>query len=59
MKTIDESELENFRMVARKDKPGTVIHEGMVKDWVGIGWVTVRKATAADKKKFPVAVRGK
>jgi hypothetical protein len=30
-----------------------VIHDGLLKDWVGIGWVTLRTATVADARKYP------
>lgn len=30
-----------------------VIDGGVVKEWVGIGWVEKGKATAEDKKKYP------
>lgn len=36
-----------------KNELTTIIHDGMVKDDVGIGWVTVRKATAEDYLKYP------
>jgi hypothetical protein len=56
-KTVKRSELTNLKMVAGNEKRySTVIIDGYVKDWVGFGWVTLDKATAADKKKFPTAV---
>lgn len=33
-----------------------VIHDGMVKCWVGIGWVVERPATPADKERIPEVV---
>lgn len=30
-----------------------IIHEGIVKEWVGIGWIDLREATPDDKQKYP------
>ncbi len=35
----------------------TVIDEGIVKDYVGIGWIDIRKATSDDYKKYPTVKR--
>lgn len=44
-------------MVAGGEKKHpVVIHDGMVKQWVGIGWVTEGKAKAADRKAYPTVV---
>ena len=32
-----------------------VIDNGIVKEWVGIGWIKIRKATKADK--YPIVKR--
>ena len=32
-----------------------VIDNGIVKEWVGIGWIEIRKATKADK--YPIVKR--
>lgn len=46
----------NLAMVAGNEKKHPlIIHEGQVKQWVGFGWVTERKATAADFKRYPEA----
>jgi hypothetical protein len=55
MKTIDAKELANIRM--NESKPMKVIDNGMIKDWVGIGWVTGDEATAEDIEKYPTVVR--
>ena len=34
-------------------KEKTVIDDGWVKDYVGIGWLTLRPATEDDYKKYP------
>jgi hypothetical protein len=36
-----------------KGKPGIVIHKGEVKEYVGIGWVTLHKAEPSDYFKYP------
>jgi len=54
MKIVSRAELSNMRMVSGNEKKyATVIDGGVVKDWVGIGWIDVRKATAKDKLSFP------
>ena len=51
---VQRNELSNIRMVAGNEKKyKKVILDGMVKEWIGIGWIDLRKATAKDKKKFP------
>lgn len=45
-------------MAAGNEKRFTrVIDENILKEWVAIGWVDVRKATKEDKKKYPKVVR--
>jgi len=56
-KTVCVRELSNLRMVAGNEKKyKTVIHQGVVKDWVAFGWIELRKPTLEDKKKYPVVV---
>jgi hypothetical protein len=56
-KTVPLSKLSTVSMVAGGEKKHPrVIHDGLLKNWVGIGWVTERKATATDKKNYPTAV---
>ena len=58
IKTVEASELSKFKMAAGGEKRyDCVIDEGILKDWVGIGWVDVRTATKNDYKKFPVVTR--
>ena len=58
MKTIKASELSTIRMVAGNEKRvKKVIDNGILIEWVAIGWVDVRKATLADYKKFPTVTR--
>ena len=54
MTTVKRSALSNFKMAAGNEKRiSKVILDGMLKEWVGIGWVDLRRATAADLKKYP------
>jgi len=39
-----------------KKKPHQVIDGDKVMEYVGIGWIEVRKATKADRKRIPVLV---
>lgn len=56
-KTVPVSELSTLKMVAGGEKKhSVVIHDGEVKRWVGIGWITERKATEEDLKDYPVAI---
>lgn len=56
MKYVLRSELTNLRMVAGNEKKyDRVVIDGSLKEWVGIGWVRIRTATARDKKIYPVA----
>ena len=55
-KPIDVSQCATIRMVAGNEKRfSKIIHEGAVKQWVGIGWVTERHAEATDYLKIPEA----
>jgi len=56
-KKIKLKELTTIKMVSGNEKKyKTVIINNYVEDWVGFGWVTVRRATKKDYKKIPVAV---
>ena len=56
-KTVHARELSTLKMVAGNEKKyKTVIHQGVVKDWVGFGWIELRKPTLEDKRKYPVIV---
>lgn len=53
MKYISIEKLSKMSMVAGGEKKvSIVIDNGIVKQWVGIGWIDLRTATAADKKKY-------
>lgn len=52
-KTITFSELQILSATNSKNLPGHVIIGNEVKQWVGIGWVSVGVVTADDLKKYP------
>lgn len=53
-KPVSFRDVSTIAMVAGKEKKiAKVIHNGVVKEWVGIGWVDLDPATAADFLKFP------
>jgi hypothetical protein len=55
MKTVKRSELSNMKMVAGNEKKyDAVIVDGVVKEWVGIGWIETD--AKPDPKKYPTAV---
>lgn len=54
MNTIEASKLSIIRMTAGNENTiSKVIDNSELKEWVGIGWITLRPATVADKKKYP------
>jgi hypothetical protein len=58
MKTVNAKELQNIRMAGHNEKKyPVVIDNGVLKEWVAIGWVDVREATQKDYEKFPVVER--
>lgn len=57
MKTIPVSEVSNIKMARSNEKKySVIIHNGVVKEWVAIGWIELRKATDEDKEKYSVTV---
>ena len=57
MKSVKRAELSNARMAAGNEKKYTkVILDDILKEWVGIGWVDLHKATAIDRCNYPVVV---
>lgn len=59
MNTVTFQEVSTMAMTSGGEKRiSKVIHEGDLKQWVGIGWVVERKATAEDKKRYPLVVKG-
>jgi hypothetical protein len=58
MTTIAASEVTTMAMVNKnEDKYKVVIDNGFVKEWVGIGWIEIRKATPGDFRKIPEVIR--
>jgi len=58
MKKVKATELSKLRMAGHNEKKyPAVIDNGILKEWVAIGWVDLRKATKEDYEKFPVVVR--
>jgi hypothetical protein len=54
MKKVTRNAVSNVRMVAGNEKKHPrVILDGIVKNWVGFGWVDEGKATTEDKRKYP------
>jgi len=54
VKTVHIKNLSTIAMTTGGEKKYTkVIHNGILKEWVGIGWVDIRKATARDRATYP------
>ena len=54
MKTVTRHAVSSLRMVAGNEKKHPiVILDGIVKEWVGIGWIGEGKASIEDKRKYP------
>ena len=54
--TVDSKTLSSFTMGDGSGKPTTIIKDGTLFRYVGIGWVEIRKATQADADQYPVVV---
>ena len=53
MKTVKATELSKIRMAGGNEKKyQAVIDNGILKEWVAIGWVDLREATKEDYEKF-------
>jgi hypothetical protein len=52
---LSRSAVTTIAMVAGNEKFITKIidEDGLLKEWVGIGWIDIRTATKADRKKYP------
>lgn len=56
-RTVKRANLSTAKMTAGNErKYSKVILDGMVKEWVGIGWIDLRKATKADRANIPEVV---
>lgn len=57
-KTVSIDELSSIKMAGKNGKKyPKVIHDKIVKQWVGIGWCPEGEATKQDYKKYPVVVK--
>ena len=56
--TVKAEDLSIMRMTMGGEKKYTkVIHKGVLKEWVGIGWLTLKgKPTREDYKRYPRVV---
>lgn len=53
-KPVDAARLTNLKMTAGGEaKLKRVVQGGILKEWVGIGWIEVRAATRSDRKRYP------
>ena len=58
MTKIAASKLSKMAMVnGNEELYKVVIDDGVVKEWVGIGWIELRKANPGDYKKIPEVER--
>jgi len=55
-KTVSLSELTMRKMAAGNEKLyPKIIHEGVVKEWVGVGWLVGDPPSPQEKKTIPLA----
>ena len=56
-KTVKRSELSLAKMAAGNERRyPRVLDNGVVKEWVGIGWISIGSTTDAEKAKIPEVV---
>jgi hypothetical protein len=56
---VHAKELSNIKMVEGNEHTyNIVIDNGILKEWVAIGWIEVREATPEDFKRYPTVKRG-
>lgn len=56
-KTVTVAECSKFRMAAGNEKRfRKVVWDNQLMEWVAIGWIKLRDAAAADRKKYPTVV---
>lgn len=57
-RTVDASKLSTMAMVAGGEKKRRyVIDDGVLKEWVGFGWISLGKPTKAQVAKYETVVR--
>ena len=55
---VHARELSNLKMVeGNEDKYNLVVDDGVLKQWVGIGWIELQPATKSDCEKYPTVER--
>lgn len=58
MKKVKARELSKLKMVAGNEKKyKIVIDNGILKEWVAIGWIDIGEATEEDYEYYPVVER--
>ena len=58
MKTVPAKELSTMAMVGGNESKYNIIIDGdTVKQWIGFGWVDLRKASSQDREKYPSVKR--
>jgi len=55
IKTVKASDLSLLKMVAGGEKRHKIVvdTDGILKEWVGFGWINLRQATEADRERWP------
>jgi hypothetical protein len=58
IKTVKASDLSLLKMVAGGEKRHKIIvdTDGILKEWVGFGWINLRQATERDRERWPRVV---
>lgn len=57
MSTVKRSDLQSWKMVAgNEDVYNKVVDDGILKEWVAIGWINLGPATDEDKATYPTVV---
>lgn len=58
IKTVNASDLSLLKMVAGGEKRHRVVvdTDGILKEWVGFGWIDLRPASEADRERWPRVV---
>ena len=58
MPEVDARELSKMKMASGNEATySVVIDNGVLKEWVGIGWIELRDATPEDTEKYPTVRR--
>lgn len=56
--TVKSSDLTLLKMVAGGEKRHRIVvdTDGILKEWVGFGWISLRQASKADRERWPRVV---